>query len=96
MSIGAIAATAVRRSLNAQANPCGALPRATEEAKVMAFDPRRSPDAMTIADLLKVGMSMGVHCHLCGRHVVLNAATLALSPELPDCIVSPVGPIGAG
>jgi len=29
----------------------------------MPFDPRRWPAAMTIADLMKDGLRMGVHCH---------------------------------
>jgi DNA-directed RNA polymerase subunit RPC12/RpoP len=36
-----------------------------------------------IADLMEGGLRMGVHCHPCGRHVVIDPATLPLSPELP-------------
>jgi len=49
----------------------------------MPFDARRWPNAMTIADLMKDGLLMGVHCHPCGRHVVVDPATLPLAPELP-------------
>jgi hypothetical protein len=38
---------------------------------------------MTITDLMRSGLQMGVHCHPCGRHVVPNPATLPLAPELP-------------
>jgi len=48
-----------------------------------AFDPRRWPAAMTIADLMKDELRMSVHCRPCGRPVVLDPATLPLSPELP-------------
>ena len=45
----------------------------------MPFDPRLWPTAITIADLLKDGLRMGVHCRPCGRHVVLDPATPSLS-----------------
>ena len=38
---------------------------------------------MTIADLMREGLRMGVHCHPCGRHVVLDPAKLRLAPETP-------------
>jgi hypothetical protein len=49
----------------------------------MAFDPRRWPNAVTIGWLIAERMGMGIHCSKCGRHVVLDPATLHLAPETP-------------
>jgi DNA-directed RNA polymerase subunit RPC12/RpoP len=48
----------------------------------MSFGARRYPNAVTIGWLIAEEMRMGVHCHPCGRHVVLDPATLLLAHGL--------------
>ena len=45
----------------------------------LSFDPARWPNAVTLDWLIERQMGLGVHCHPCGRHRVLDPATLPIA-----------------
>jgi hypothetical protein len=49
----------------------------------MPFDARRWPDAVTLAWLIEHGMDVGLHCHPCGRHVVVPTSSLPFAIDTP-------------
>jgi hypothetical protein len=49
----------------------------------MPFDASRWPNAVTVADLIERAMQLGVHCLTCGRHRVIEPATLPLASAAP-------------
>ena len=49
----------------------------------MPFDARRHPNAVTFQWLIDNGLDVGLHCHPCGRHVVVPVRSLPIPVETP-------------
>jgi len=43
----------------------------------------RWPNAVTVAGLIEQAMQMGLHCGKCGRHVVVDPASLPIARSAP-------------
>jgi hypothetical protein len=49
----------------------------------MPFDAARWPDAVTFQWLIDNEMQVGLHCHPCGRHVIVSTSSLPFPPDTP-------------
>jgi hypothetical protein len=49
----------------------------------MPFDADRYPDAITFGWLIEKGMDVGLHCYLCGRHMIVSTSSLPFAIDTP-------------